>query len=111
MLDAVGVQGVMVFGNEAGRVLEEEDRRCAEELARRAGTAVTNARVFRERTEIAAALQHSLLPPRLPHIPGVSIAASYTTAGEGVQVGGDFYDAFPAAGRWVLVIGDVRGRG
>ena len=63
------------------------------------------------RAEIAETLQHGLLPPPLPHIPGWSIAASYRPAGAENEVGGDFYDAFPAAGGWMLVVGDVTGRG
>ena len=63
------------------------------------------------RAEIAETLQHGLLPPPLPHIPGWSVAASYRPAGAENEVGGDFYDAFPAAGGWMLVIGDVTGRG
>ena len=39
------------------------------------------------------------------------MAASYRPAGAENEVGGDFYDAFPAAGGWMLVIGDVTGRG
>jgi hypothetical protein len=63
------------------------------------------------RAEIAETLQRGLLPPPLPHIPGWSVAASYRPAGAENEVGGDFYDAFPAAGGWMLVIGDVTGRG
>lgn len=65
----------------------------------------------RERAEIAATLQRGLLPPPLPHIPGWSAAAMYRPAGAENEVGGDFYDAFPVAGGWMMVIGDVTGRG
>jgi serine phosphatase RsbU (regulator of sigma subunit) len=63
------------------------------------------------RAEIGETLQRGLLPPPLPHIPGWAVAASYRPAGAENEVGGDFYDAFPAAGGWMLVIGDVTGRG
>jgi serine phosphatase RsbU (regulator of sigma subunit) len=62
--------------------------------------------------EIAVTLQRSLLPESLPPIPGVRIAARYRPAGEGNEVGGDFYDAFPAGeDRWIVVLGDVCGKG
>jgi sigma-B regulation protein RsbU (phosphoserine phosphatase) len=51
------------------------------------------------------------MPPPLPHIPGWSLAALYRPAGAENEVGGDFYDAFPVADGWMLVIGDVTGRG
>ncbi len=61
---------------------------------------------------IARTLQASLLPPRFPDIPGMAVAARYAAAGVGVDVGGDFYDLFPLdGGRFLLVLGDVCGRG
>lgn len=60
---------------------------------------------------LAAALQHSLLPPRLPSIPGIDIAARYRPAG-GAEIGGDFFDVFPLDRRsWGVAIGDVCGKG
>ena len=51
-------------------------------------------------------------PPVLPNVPGVELAARYLAAGEGNEVGGDFYDCFPTGdGDWALVIGDVCGKG
>jgi serine phosphatase RsbU (regulator of sigma subunit) len=87
-------------------------------LSGRVALALDNAGLFSDleraeeaRAEIAETLQHGLLPAPLPHIPGWSVAASYRPAGAENEVGGDFYDAFPAAGGWMLVIGDVTGRG
>ncbi len=65
----------------------------------------------RERAEIAETLQRGLLPPPLPHIPGWSVAATYRPAGAENELGGDFYDAFRISGGWMVVIGDVTGRG
>ena len=65
-----------------------------EELGRRAAVAVDSARVHRQRSAIARTLQNSLLPPVLPEIPGIETAALYRAAGEGIDVGGDFYDLF-----------------
>ena len=61
---------------------------------------------------LARTLQKSLLPPDLPDIAGVTLAARYHPAVEGLEVGGDFYDVF-RTGRsgWAVVIGDVCGKG
>ena len=65
-----------------------------------------------ERAELARTLQESLLPPRLPEIPGLSIAARYVAGGTGVEVLGDFYDIFPSVrSGWGMVVGDVCGKG
>jgi serine phosphatase RsbU (regulator of sigma subunit) len=84
----------------------------AEELARRAGVAIDNARLYTERTRIAHTLQARLLPERLPAIPGLRLAARYRAAGELNEVGGDFYDVFALGEReWALLVGDVSGKG
>ncbi len=94
------------------RRFHDADIQLAEQLAVRASTAVENARLFAERSRVARSLQASLLPPSLPSIPGLEIGARYAPAGEGVEVGGDFYDAFAIdGGRWLLVVGDVKGKG
>ena len=49
-----------------------------------------------ERAELAEILQESLLPPRLPQIPGLHVAARYVAGGTGAEVLGDFYDIFPS---------------
>ena len=83
-----------------GGRFERRERELAEEIGRRAGVAVHNARSHSRRTAIARALQHGLLPPELPEVPGWSAAVLYRPAGEFNEVGGDFYDIFagPAAG-------------
>jgi PAS domain S-box-containing protein len=103
--------GALTFVS-AGRRLDEEDRRLAEELGRRAATAVAHARVHAERSHIARTLQESLRPPRLPVLPGAGVASRFHAAGASHEVGGDFYDLFPLPdGRFLLVIGDVCGKG
>lgn len=65
-----------------------------------------------ERSRVAAALQQSLVPSTLPTIPGLSLAGRYAPAGDGREIGGDFYDVFPLeSDRWVIVLGDVSGKG
>jgi serine phosphatase RsbU (regulator of sigma subunit) len=84
----------------------------AVDLTRRAALAADNARLYGERTRVARALQASLLPRELPEVPGFQVAARYHAAGEGNEVGGDFYDLFDTGdGGWAVVIGDVCGKG
>jgi PAS domain S-box-containing protein len=96
---------------QSGRAFDEADLLLAEELARRAATAVENARLYSERSWIASTLQRSLLPPELPSVPGFRLASLYRPAGEHNDVGGDFYDAFQVPDGWMVVVGDVAGRG
>jgi serine phosphatase RsbU (regulator of sigma subunit)/PAS domain-containing protein len=96
---------------ESGRRFDDRDMKLAEELGRRAGAAVENAWLYAERVHIAKTLQSSLLPPRLPSVPGVEVATAFRAAGEGYDVGGDFYDLFNTGAGWAIVIGDVCGKG
>ncbi len=96
---------------DSGRRLEETDLALASELGRRAAIAVENARLYGELSEIATTLQRSLLPPDLPAMPGFRMASLYRAAGEQNEVGGDFYDVFEVPGGWMVVVGDVAGRG
>ena len=97
---------------ESGMTFEPDDVALAEDLARRAAMAIDNARLFADRANVARTLQQSLLPPQLPAIPGTAIGAHYHAAGEGNDVGGDFYDVFRTGRRrWVAVMGDVCGKG
>jgi GAF domain-containing protein len=97
---------------ESGRHYRPGDLTFIESLARRAGVALDNARLFRDREHMARALQRSLLPRRLPSIPGLELAVRYIPFGEGHDVGGDFYDVFSGLDdSWGLLIGDVCGKG
>jgi PAS domain S-box-containing protein len=92
--------------------LSQRDLLLAEELGRRAATAVENARIYTERTRIAHTLQQALLPSSLPTGAGVEVHALYEAAGELNEVGGDFYDVLEQDdGRLLLMIGDVCGKG
>ena len=104
--------GVISFVNaESGRVFTEADLELLEEIGRRAGIAIENARLYEERSTIARTLQRALLPPALPEIPGYALATLYRPAGRENWVGGDFYDAYAVQGGWMVVVGDVAGRG
>jgi serine phosphatase RsbU (regulator of sigma subunit)/PAS domain-containing protein len=104
--------GAMTMATDtSARVLGATELELAREVGVRAGVAVENARVHGARTHIATTLQRSLLPPRLPAVPGMTIAARFRAAGEASDVGGDFYDLFPVDGAWMVVMGDVTGKG
>jgi sigma-B regulation protein RsbU (phosphoserine phosphatase) len=61
---------------------------------------------------LARTLQQTLIPPTPPEVPGLDVAAVYRPAGTGEEVGGDFYDVFQVADDdWVVVLGDVCGKG
>ncbi|MER5432556.1 SpoIIE family protein phosphatase [Streptomyces sp. NPDC002588] len=81
------------------------------ELTRRASTALDNARRFEHNRDIAETLQRALLT-ELPSTPGLSLAARYLPATHGLNVGGDWYDAFRQPdGALLVVVGDVTGHG
>ena len=103
-------------------VVDPEESRASDEailvqLAQVASAAITNAQLYGLEREIAETLQRSLLPQRLVEIDGVELEARYIPAGDGIVVGGDFYDAFRIHGaegepqRWGIAIGDVCGKG
>ncbi len=106
------VVGLVTMGTDrSGRVLGERELALAREVGIRAGIAVENARLHATRTHIATTLQRSLLPPTLPAVPGMAVAARFRAAGESSEVGGDFYDLFPIDGGWMVIMGDVTGKG
>lgn len=106
------VGAISMISGDHGRRFQEDDLVLAEELAGRCGLALDNARLFRERSRIARTLQESLLPPVLPELPGLDLSARFRAAGEGLEVGGDFYDLFETGDSgWAVAIGDVCGKG
>ncbi|WP_369195478.1 SpoIIE family protein phosphatase [Streptomyces djakartensis] len=106
------VIGMLTLGKPADEHFRQEILELAEDLSRRAALALDNARLYSERTAISQSLQRSLLPPELPSIDGVEVEVIYRAAGEGNEVGGDFYDVFPIRdGAYGFAIGDVCGTG
>jgi serine phosphatase RsbU (regulator of sigma subunit)/PAS domain-containing protein len=83
----------------------------AEELGRHLAIAIRVDRVFRQRSQVAEALQASLLPARLPSVPGLEFAAAYIGATQFQEISGDFYDVFKAGDDWAIAVGDVCGKG
>ena len=90
---------VSAIGGHLGQFME---RKRAEDALREA---------YERATHLAQTLQQSLLPPDLPAIPGVEVAARYQPGETSLDVAGDFYDVFDTGGDWAVVIGDVCGKG
>lgn len=104
--------GVIVLGRGRDRpcFAESSDTPVAVELGRQLGAALANADKSAWDHAVARALQQAVLPDSLPRIEGVDLAARYLPGTTGLDVGGDWYDAFPLdAGRVGLAIGDVAG--
>ena len=96
---------------ESLRTLDRFDLQLAEQIASRAAVAIENARLYTERSAIAHTLQQSLLPEQLPDIPGYELASMYVPAIESSEVGGDFYDVWQTEDSWMMIVGDVTGKG
>ncbi len=106
------IVGAMQFVSaESRRRYDEADVALAEAVGGRLAEALDAAWLADQQRAIAVTLQGALLPPALPTIPGIEIAARYWPAGVS-DVGGDFYDVFALDERtWALIIGDVCGTG
>ena len=88
------VAGGLFFGHPEPGMFSAEDEHMVAGIAAQSAIAIENARLYQERTRTAQTLQRALLPPHLPEIDGLELAATYRAAGEGNEVGGDFYDVF-----------------
>ncbi|MGD9485862.1 GAF domain-containing SpoIIE family protein phosphatase [Streptomyces sp. TRM70308] len=87
-------------------------RTTLENLADQMAVGIQQDRLLHRLHATTQALERPLLPPHLAKLPGFDLAARYLPFGQGLHIGGDFYDAFTAPdGRHVLVLGDVCGKG
>ena len=102
---------ITLVSAESGRRFDALDLAFAEDLALRAATAIQNARLYAAQERVAQTLQASLLPERLPPLPGWEARAAYQAGERGADVGGDFYDILPVASGHLIVLGDVTGKG
>ena len=93
------------------RRFDESDLGLLEDLATRAAMALDNSRLYAERDRIARVLQLGLRPEVPQPIPGLDMAVVFEAAGEGVELGGDFYDVIPVSNGHYLLVGDVAGHG
>jgi serine phosphatase RsbU (regulator of sigma subunit)/anti-sigma regulatory factor (Ser/Thr protein kinase) len=106
------ILGALRFSFQGPRLFDAEEREFVLALADQTAQALERAQLQHDRVDVSMRLQRSLLPPDLPDIPGVELAAVYHPYGDGVDVGGDFYDAWHLGGdRWAIAIGDATGSG
>jgi len=104
--------GALIVGHADIRAFDTSHQRVLSVLADHLAGALSRARLAEERSHVAQALQETLLPPLLPRIAGVEVAARYRPSGAGNLVGGDFYDVFECGpGIWGVLLGDVSGVG
>lgn len=104
--------GALRFSFTSPREVTDEERVFLEALAGQCALAIGRAIVYEREHGTAEELQRSLLPEELPEVRGVRLAAYYRSGSQHVQVGGDWYDAFPLPdGRVAGVLGDVMGKG
>ncbi|MGI5376623.1 SpoIIE family protein phosphatase [Streptomyces sp. CA-251387] len=94
------------------RRLTDEERTLLTATSALVAQALERARLFDAEHTRSRELQRSLLPRDLPALPACTAAARYLPAGQGMDVGGDWYDIIPLSGGQVaLVVGDVMGHG
>jgi PAS domain S-box-containing protein len=106
------VSGVIQVAVLGGRGFGGEDASLLQLVADRVALAIEHARLYARELGIVETLQRSLLPERLPQVPGLTTAAKYMPGGPGADVGGDWYDAIALdGGRLGLAMGDVVGHG
>ncbi|MGW1956890.1 SpoIIE family protein phosphatase [Streptomyces sp. NPDC001920] len=105
-----GVVGVCLVGWDQPHEFATEERSVLTATAALIGQALERAHAYDAEQELATLLQRSLLPRRLPELPGGTAVARYLPARRGLQVGGDWYDVIVISeDRVALVIGDVQG--
>ncbi|WP_369160908.1 SpoIIE family protein phosphatase [Streptomyces sp. R02] len=104
------VLGALTLGRaEQPEAFTSDDLPLLEDICRRAGLALDNARLYERQRTVAETMQRHLLP-QLPHVPGLEMSARYLAAPDASQVGGDWYDAFVLSdGATALAVGDVVG--
>jgi PAS domain-containing protein/anti-sigma regulatory factor (Ser/Thr protein kinase) len=104
------IAGVCLVGWDRPHVFLPDERSLLTATAALVGQALQRAHEHDAEQELATMLQRSLLPRRLPELPGATAVARYLPARRGLQVGGDWYDVIALSeDRVALVIGDVQG--
>ena len=112
LLSSGAALGALRFSFTRPRQITEEERIFLEALAGQCALALERASLFEREHNTAATLQRSLLPDRLPEVPGLILDARYLPVTRNMQIGGDWYDAFRLPdGRLAVATGDVMGKG
>ncbi|MGW0804564.1 SpoIIE family protein phosphatase [Nonomuraea sp. NPDC002799] len=97
------------LGVEAEPPLDADEINVLRQLGQAQALALDALRAFTEEHAIALTLQRSLLPSRIPEVPGLQVAMRYQPAVDNVEIGGDFYEVLPIGDRVLVAIGDVEG--
>jgi serine phosphatase RsbU (regulator of sigma subunit) len=104
--------GMLEVADRGEREFTPRDEAILAQLGQLASVAIAKSQAYTRERHIAQVLQRSLLPPSIPTVPGLIAAVRFIAAGEGIEVGGDFYDFFRARPDGVAaLIGDVCGKG
>jgi PAS domain S-box-containing protein len=104
--------GALRFSFTRPRRVADEERVFLEALAGQCALALERASMFEREHTTAETLQRSLLPDRLPTVPGIILEASYLPVTRNMEIGGDWYDAFRLPdGKLAVAAGDVMGKG
>jgi serine phosphatase RsbU (regulator of sigma subunit)/anti-sigma regulatory factor (Ser/Thr protein kinase)/PAS domain-containing protein len=104
--------GTLALSWSTEHTMSGEERDFLVTLAGHTAQALERALLFEQQRTVADALQHAVLPDRLPTVPGVTLGAVFVPATGGHEVGGDWYDAFVLpSGRLGLAVGDAAGHG
>jgi PAS domain S-box-containing protein len=112
LLAAGAPLGALRFSFTKPRQITEEERVFLEALAGQCALALERASLFEREHTTAETLQRSLLPDRLPSVPGIILEARYLPVTRNMEIGGDWYDAFRLPdGRLAVATGDVMGKG
>ncbi|OKJ85096.1 PAS sensor protein [Streptomyces sp. CB01883] len=102
--------GACLIGWDRPREFAPDERALLTVCAGLTGQALLRAHAFDAEHELVGMLQRTLLPRRLPRLPGAVAVARYLPTTAGLEVGGDWYDVIPLADNHVaFVIGDVQG--
>ena len=108
-LTSQDVSGAVTFVS-TSRAFGHEDVLFAQELARQVAAVIGNVRRYETTLRTSHTLQHALLPPSIPDVPGTVVHSRYLAATNGIDVGGDFYDVMRRNDQGAdFVIGDVAG--
>lgn len=111
-VDDLTLGALNLYSRATGGLTGDDDQVTASLLAGQAAAAMATAQALGTERTAALTLQRSLLPDRLPAIPGYQLAARYLPASSRVEVGGDWYDVFLLDdGAFAAVVGDVAGHG
>ena len=112
LLAAGAPLGALRFSFNRPRRITEEERVFLEALAGQCALAVERAEMYEREHNAAVTLQRSLLPDKLPDVPGLALDARYLPVTRNMEIGGDWYDVFWLPDRRLAVtVGDVMGKG